>query len=507
LTLADLQRAARGRAALALALLVASAALLASPLRGHVDDTDAQLYQTLSRNMAARGAWLEPGPPPGSLQPFREHLPFGLWPQVAAVRILGEGALFLPGLVFSAGTVLLVFLLGARLASPRAGAAAALLLAFNETFFLYGARPRLDPPLVFFALLAAAPALLGRLRGGGLVLAAAAGGVAALIKGPFGLVPLAAAGGAHALIDALSAEKGRRSGLGRALLELAAALTLAALPALAFLLLDRARDGTWWAGYVRHQMLASAEGTRRDGEMEALFPFASVAGRFWPGLPAVLLGLWQSLALPLPAWLQAGTSAEKQRLRLLAAAAALALCALTLPGRKVWNHELVAYPLLALLGGVATDPFLLHLSTKAARGAVVALGALACAFALLGLGVRLLQPPCVGSREFAARLSALPPGTPVLLAGAPVDWHTHAGLAAEHHLEPWPVAELPAEPALAAGESSSAAGPSGSAAAARHRALGPRLARLALREDRGSTPPPAPWRVVGSARGWQLLER
>src|SRR6202048_30261 len=141
LTLADLQRAARGRVALALALLVASAALLASPLRGHVDDTDAQLYQALSRNMAARGAWLEPGPSPGSPFPFREHLPFGLVPQVAVVRILGEGALFVPGLVFSAGTVLLVFLLGARLTSARAGAAAALLLARHETVLLYGGAP------------------------------------------------------------------------------------------------------------------------------------------------------------------------------------------------------------------------------------------------------------------------------------------------------------------------------------------------------------------------------
>jgi 4-amino-4-deoxy-L-arabinose transferase-like glycosyltransferase len=506
LTFADLQRPACGRAALALALLVASAALLASPLRGHVDDTDAQLYQALSRNMAARGAWLEPGPSPGSPYPFREHLPFGLWPLVAAVRALGEGALFVPGLVFSAGTVLLVFLLGAKLASPRAGAAAAILLAFNETFFLYGARPRLDPPLVFFSLLAASPALLGRLRGGGLALAAVAGGVAALIKGPFGLVPLAAAGGAHALVDALSATTSTRSRFGRALLETAAALALAALPAVAFLLLDRARGGTWWTGYVYHQMLASAEGTRRDGATEVLFPFASVARRFWPGLPAALLGIWQSLALPLPAWLRAGNDEEKRRLRLLGAAAVLALCALSLPGRKVWNHELVAYPLLALLGGVATGPLLRRLSVAAARAAVVALAALACAFALLGLGTLLLQPPCVASREFAARLSALPPGAPVLLAGEPVDWHTHSSLAAEHHLEPWPVFELPAEPALAAGEADAAVGSDGPASSARDRALGPRRARLALREDRGSPPPP-PWRVVGSARGWQLLER
>ena len=42
-------------------VLVLSAALLASPWRGHIDDLDAQLYQCLARGMAERHAWLDPG--------------------------------------------------------------------------------------------------------------------------------------------------------------------------------------------------------------------------------------------------------------------------------------------------------------------------------------------------------------------------------------------------------------------------------------------------------------
>src|SRR5258708_187344 len=69
------------------ACLAISLALLVAPLHGHIDDTDAQLYQVLARQMAGASTWLEPGLQPGSLQPFREHLPFGFWPSVAVVRL------------------------------------------------------------------------------------------------------------------------------------------------------------------------------------------------------------------------------------------------------------------------------------------------------------------------------------------------------------------------------------------------------------------------------------
>src|SRR5439155_16067798 len=170
-------------------VLVLSAALLASPWRGHIDDLDAQLYQCISRDMAARHAWLEPGYPPGSPSLYREHLPFGLWPYVAAVRVAGEGALRPVGALFSLLTVALVISMGWRLRSPGAGVAAGLVLAVTETFFLYGGRPRLDPPLIFFATAAAWAALQEKPRW---LVAAALAAIAALIKGPFGLAPLAA---------------------------------------------------------------------------------------------------------------------------------------------------------------------------------------------------------------------------------------------------------------------------------------------------------------------------
>ena len=66
-----------GRTAAGLALLLASAALV-PPWTGHVDDTDAQLYQVVARHMVEDGRWLDLRYWPGVHPVFREHLPFGL---------------------------------------------------------------------------------------------------------------------------------------------------------------------------------------------------------------------------------------------------------------------------------------------------------------------------------------------------------------------------------------------------------------------------------------------
>jgi hypothetical protein len=139
------------------------------------------------------------------------------------------------------------------------------------------------------------------------------------------------------------------------------------------------------------------------------------------------------------------------------------------------------------------------------------LGLVAWALSLAGLGTRLQYPACVGSREFAARLAALGPGAPVLVLSPTPDWHTIAGLAAEHGLSPWPVRALPAGLALPEGPAQfprraelAALGVSTSALAARERE--PARARVALAtEETGPAPPP--WRVEGRARGWLLLSR
>ena len=237
------------------AVLVTAAALLAAPWAGHIDDTDAQLYQVLARNMAAARSWLEPGLPPGSNLPFREHLPFGLWPYAATVRALGERALPVAGAAFSLLTVLVVM----TLAPGAGGLAAALVLATTETFFLYGGRPRLDPPLILFGTLGAVLVLQPRPSW---VLATLAALLGALIKGPFGVAPFACA----ALARALSERSGRTFLLG------AAGTLLALAPAALFISLA---DPSWGDRYLHAQVLSSATGARISPSSPAPPPAAT----------------------------------------------------------------------------------------------------------------------------------------------------------------------------------------------------------------------------------------
>jgi len=412
------------------AVLVTAAALLAAPWAGHIDDTDAQLYQVLARNMAAARSWLEPGLPPGSSSPFREHLPFGFWPSVATVRVLGERALPLAGAAFSLLTVLAVM----AFAPGAEGLAAALVLATTETFFLYGGRPRLDPPLILFATLAALMVLRPRPQW---VLATVAASLGALVKGPFGIAPFACA----ALARAISERSPRTFLLG------AAGTLLALAPAALFVSLA---DPSWHDRYLYAQVLSSATGARSDGSTEWWAALASVGGRFWPGLPFALL------------------AAFRRRNRTLAITCALLLVGLSLPVRKVWNHQLVAYPLLALLAGECLAPHLQRWSRF-----LLVLPAAALAFAASGLGSRLLPHPCVASREFAQMLPEA--GTRVLVVSASPEWRTLNGLAAEQRLDPWPAARLEGD------------------------------ARFALvKEDLFTA---GPWRAVSRARGWVLAVR
>jgi 4-amino-4-deoxy-L-arabinose transferase-like glycosyltransferase len=420
----------RGRSVSRAAVLVTAAALLAAPWAGHIDDTDAQLYQVLARNMAAARTWLEPGLPPGSSSPFREHLPFSLWPSVATVRVFGERALPLAGAAFSLLTVLALI----AFAPGVEGLAAALVLATTETFFLYGGRPRLDPPLILFATLAAMMVLRPRPHW---VLATAAAVLGALVKGPFGIAPFACAVLARAIVERST----------RTLLLGVAGTLLALAPAALFVSLA---DPSWRDRYLHAQVLASATGARSDGSTAWWAALASVGGRFWPGLPFALL------------------AAFRGRNRTLALTCAILLVALSLPVRKVWNHELAAYPLLALLAGEWLAPHVQRWSRL-----LPVLAAAALAFAASGLGSRLLPPACVASREFAQLLPQA--GTRVLVVSASPEWRTLNGLAAEQRLDPLPSPRLEGD------------------------------ARFALvREDLFTA---EPWRAVSRARGWVLAVR
>ncbi len=430
--------------------LVATAALVAAPWRGHVDDVDAQVYLVLARHLAADRAWFDLRYLPDVWPVFREHLPFGLWPAAAAIRFGAEWAV---GPVYAAitlGTVALAGAIATALGGRWAGVAASLLLGTCESIWQYGGRPLFDPPLLFFATAAAGAVLLPRPR---FVWAAGCAAAAVLIKGPFGLVPLISCVAARALIE----------GSPRFFARGAAASVGATLPAAVFLLWDRwAGTGTWWNGYFEAQLAASAAGTRSDGIAAWWFPLAVVAGRFWPGMALVPLAVWRAR--------------RDQGLRVLAVASVLSLALLTLPHRKWGNHAYVVFPLLAVLCGVAAAPWAERLLTR--RGALYALAGAALAAwvaSLAGAGRWVLQPPCVVSLEFARQLDAVPAGSHVLVVSSRLEEPIIAELASERGYVPRPASALPDR--------------------------ADRPAALA----RDEIPVRPAWRVVARARGWSLL--
>jgi 4-amino-4-deoxy-L-arabinose transferase-like glycosyltransferase len=464
---------APGRVATGLAFLLA-AVVLVTPWTGHVDDVDAQLYQVVARHMAEDHTWFDLRYLPGVHPHFHEHLPFGLWPWAVAIRAFGEAVLAPLAGLFTLGTLLLLGWVGRRLGGWTTAAVSILVLGTNESFIVYGGRARLDPLLLLLVVASVAPLLAWPPSTRRWLLATLFAAAAALVKGPFGLVPLLAAGLAVAWEE-------------RSLRWLLAALGLtglAAAPVAAFLLWERAwGTGSWWTGYVVAQLLASATGGRTI--QPPWFPFATVAGRFWPGLPLVALGLARAAGWPKRFDVQeAPTPRVARRLALYSL---LVLLGLALPERKVWHHALVAYPGLALLAGVGAAPYLRRwlAGPGRRRAALAVLGALvlsALGFVALGGGAWAWKR-CVPADEFHAAFDELAPGEPVLVVSEPPHWRIVASLAAERRLEPW------MERRLVAGADHGA--------------------RLALVETQllPPAPLPPPWQPVASARGWVLLRR
>jgi 4-amino-4-deoxy-L-arabinose transferase-like glycosyltransferase len=441
------------------AVFVLAAALLVAPWFGHFDDTDAQLYQVVVRTMAERRNWFDPAYLAYFAPHYREHLPFGLWPFACLQVGFGEWAPRVVAALFSLATLAGVGLVGRKLMGEWPAIGAVGVLAMTETFFRYGAATRLDPLLVLLANGAAVPTLLGTRRGHWL--AAALAVLAVLVKGPFGLVPLVAAAVARAAVDR-SVEPLLRGGIAAVV----ASLVLGGL-----LLLDKVSlHAGWWETYGRGQVLASAMGSRMDGSPQWWFPFASVAGRFWPGLALIAV-----LALP-----AVRSRITRTTITLLALFCLVMLVELCVPGRKVWNHTLVVYPGLALLAGAALLPAQHWLRTHGRSTAVVLLttaGVVVVAMPVLGKLVD--GTPCVGSLEFRTELNRIQPGKSVLVVSSPTSWHMLASLAAERRLEPEPLRILPE------GNSTTAE-------------------MAIVQEDLLPSPLPG-WRLVQRAQGWALV--
>lgn len=419
------------------AAFVLACALLTSPWATHVDDGDADLYTVVARHLVEDDSWFDARYLPAVHPVFREHLPFGLWPHVAAIRLFGEGALRPLSTLWSLATLGLVGWMGVRMLGHRAALIAVLVLTTTETFFRVGGFAKLDPLLVFLSTSAAVPFLLGSLRPGALVSAALIAAAAALVKGPFGVLPLVAAGAAQSLVT-----RSVKPAFAAGIVGL-----VAALPLIGFLVWDRiAGGGTWWVGYLEHQVLASATGARTDGELAFWYPFRTVVGRFWPGLPLVVLGLWQTFRPRRGA--RAAPSDRLAFARIIALAALLTLLGLCLPTRKLWHHALIAYPALALLAGAAAAPWVDRLLGSARRervalGGLVAVAIAAGVASAGGAGRMFFTTRCVSSGPLASALDAFPPGMPIGIVAPDPHWKLIASLAAERRLLPAPMERLP----------------------------------------------------------------
>lgn len=334
-----------------LVTVVSAALVLIAALR-HNDDSDAQLYTVVVRNMVRDDTWTRLSYAPNVHPVFREHLPFGLWPGALALRLGGERALALVAPLFTLGTLATLAWLARRLwlSAPHA----VLALISTEGFLFSSAAFRLDAPLVCCALLAAAPALvLERPSWRGASVAVLAVTAATLIKGPFGLVPLVAAG----LTRSFTPGPVRLRWLGWTI-----ACALAGSVALgAFLVHAHVTGSDWWSGFAEQQLLASALGTRTDGLQPWWYPARALGEHWWPWLPLTVIGVWSAqrggVALRLTLWL------------------GLMMCALALPGRKLWHHTLIVFPACALLAAQAIAPLralLSHVRWLALRAAAVA---------------------------------------------------------------------------------------------------------------------------------------
>ncbi len=423
--------AQQGRAAktsIALALLLA-AALGALPLAGHFDDADSQLYRVLARHLAEGGAWLDPSYLPAVHPRYREHLPFGLWFWGAAAGLFGERTLAALALLCSLSTLALIGRVGARCFGFAAGLSSILLLGATDSFSHYAAAPHLDRLLLLLATASAVTLLKpSQATLPAWALSAALASLAALVKGPFGLLPLVAASIARAFVlrDWRELPRG------------AAATLAAALPVALFLLWDRLfGGGTWWSGYLFDQLLASAGGTRGDtGNAGALLPFTTLLTRFWPGLPFALFGA----ALGLRALVRR----ERSTLAILSALCFLLLALLCLPARKSWHHSLVAWPFLALLAGAAAGPWLERLLASEVRARAAFAGlALAAVIALagaLGGAARFLPRSCVIPASLAEKV---PEGSELFVVAPEPDWKLIAALAEEHRDLPRPLRVFP----------------------------------------------------------------
>lgn len=175
----------------ALAAIVLVHALLVLPWLGRTTllNIDEGRISEVAREMVATGDWLTPRI---GGEPFGGYPPLGYWLMAVSGALFGfnEFAMRLPAALAAIGMVALVGSLVRRLSGPRAGLAAAAVLATLPAFLLHENACRLDGLAALFAVLALDRFLAwaeGERRPRDLYLMYGAAGLGILSKGPISI--------------------------------------------------------------------------------------------------------------------------------------------------------------------------------------------------------------------------------------------------------------------------------------------------------------------------------
>ncbi len=353
-------------------------------------------------------------------EPFLEHPPLFYAALATTIRLFGssDGIARLPVALGAAATLLLAFDLARRIAGPRAGILAILVLSSCQGFFKYSHKVMVDTWLAAAVTLgiwayarAACEPAEGEAPPAHLVaLLYTAAVMAFLIKGPVGVILLGGVVGTHALVA-------RRWRFLRSWAHAPGLLLLivgcAAWPIALYRFAGREIfDAFFWNNFVYR--ILPAEGVYEGGHEEApwfyLVSLPAVVGGWIAVLPA--FGAWVLRSTPPAGW-------NAPMLRFSAAVFPAGLVLLSAPATKRSLYLLPVLPTLAAAIGVWIS------STRVTRGATRVERATVRAAAALMVGVaavgRALALPAaalaqaLGSPSAAGRLAA---GAQRLLEGA-----------------------------------------------------------------------------------------
>lgn len=441
--------------------LVAASGLLFFAALGSVDlwDEDEPIFAGAAREMMARQEWIVPY---FNEQMLPDKPVLSYWVMIAGYKLFGqtEFAARAGSALFSVGTVLLTWLLGRRMFSPRAGVWAGLVLASSFSFLIVARAATPDAVLTFFSTLSivayvwSLPAAWPHMdntdtsqarqplaRRFALAGSYAAMGMAVLAKGPIGvLLPMATIGLYSLLAIPVENETRRdRTQAGwlatlrqflfdaarrlhprcllAAMKPMHPFLGIAVVLAVAgpwYLAVGLRTDGAWLAGFLgKHNLERFLHPMEHHRGPFYYYPLAALIGFFPWSLFVGATGLFVRSRLR-----EAGGS--RPIYRLLLCWIVVYLMFFSMAATKLPNYIIPIYPALALLTAAWLDVWL-------SGACVVRPFLLRTAWVLLtaaGLGISIVLP-LVARHFFGDGTSLAVVGVP-LVAGGLLCWWWHA---------------------------------------------------------------------------------